>query len=136
MRRLLWLLLAGCSSSGNTVLSEPAEPPDFTCSYEPPPGVRACPDSYAPATDRPEQTCLDAAGQTFVGSSRGFAFIWRVWADGSTECYYDGGSGALVGFSESAGNNYRCSGSLPEVDPNDGASLTPVPCIEPSAATP
>jgi hypothetical protein len=135
MRRLFWLLLAGCSSSGNSTPVEPADAGIPFCPGEPLSSEVQCPARYLPVTDGPEQPCRAGFPHSYeVGTIRGYVSVLSTPGDGWTGCYYDPISGTLVGVQVSSGNNYYCNGITPQLEASD--VLRRVSCYEPDAAAP
>jgi hypothetical protein len=132
MRLLFWLLLAGCSSTGNSTprgladAAPPSCPGDLSLHAD-------CPASYLPATDGPERLCrYDYDVHFDVGTAQGYVAVLSTHSDSWTGCYYDPNSGALVGVLLSALN--YCAGITPEIDAVE--TLHRLTCPRPDAAAP
>lgn len=122
MRLGFWLLLAGCSSTGNSTALEPADAAPPSCPGDLSSDLQ-CPASYLPATDGPERLCrYDYDSYFDVGSAQGYVAVLSSHSDSWTGCYYDANTGALVGVLASALD--YCIGIVPELDADTLQRLT------------
>jgi hypothetical protein len=83
--------------------------------------ISTCPASYAPATDGPQQLCLDYYDSFEVGTGSTHSFITRLYGAGETDCVYDASSSALVGMRVADDSNYFCNASSGSVEAGDVA---------------
>lgn len=141
LRGLCWLLLVGCSGTGNSFESSSFNPldglPNDSCLDGPLTDFSYCPARYLPGTDGPEQICrpwdvgfnagsIQGSGVLDNGDRNHFYF----------QCMYDPRSGALVGLNYLAGTFYCSEGSSAPDDLEGFHALSWVPCPGDSSKLP